>query len=117
MTLDIFAYSILFQTPYQYKRSQRLFGNESMAIVFSLPWALLMWSYVFYYLSRCYSQYSRISVSPTGYGEQDGVIFHCAVAVMLHTHERIYTYLRRGHVGHGGLPGRLGYSDCLAIER
>ena len=63
------------------------------------------------------NQYSPISLSPTGRGEQDGVVFHCAVAVILHTLERIYTYLCRGHVGHGGLPDRLEYSDRLAIER
>ncbi|KAI0289786.1 hypothetical protein B0F90DRAFT_1672279 [Multifurca ochricompacta] len=30
----------------------RVFGLEPMAIIFSLPWALLMWSYVVFYLPR-----------------------------------------------------------------
>jgi len=31
---------------YLYQNTHKLFGLESMAIVFSLPWALLMWSIV-----------------------------------------------------------------------
>ena len=34
------------QADYLYKKSDRVFGLEPMAIIFSLPWALLMWSYV-----------------------------------------------------------------------
>jgi len=47
----------------------------------------------------------------------DGAVFHWAVAVMLHTLERIYTYLRRGRVCHGGLPDSLEHSDHPAIQR
>jgi hypothetical protein len=61
------------------------------------------------------NQYSRISLSLVGRGKQDGVVFPCAVAVMLHTLERSYTYCRRGYVGHNILPGRLERAGRLAI--
>jgi len=35
------------QWHYPFQISRRYFGLELMAIVFSLPWALLMWSCVF----------------------------------------------------------------------
>ena len=58
------------------------------------------------------------STYPGGHGGQDGAVFHCTVAVLLHILlERIYTYLRRGHVSHGGLPDRLEHSERLAIGR
>ncbi len=34
------------QSTYLYLNSHPVFGLEPMAIIFSLPWALLMWSYV-----------------------------------------------------------------------
>ncbi|KAF8487058.1 hypothetical protein DFH94DRAFT_12899 [Russula ochroleuca] len=37
---------------YLYQNSYRIFGLESLAIIFSLPWALLMWSYVIFCLPR-----------------------------------------------------------------
>jgi hypothetical protein len=58
---------------------------------------------------------SRLTLSSTGRGEQDGVVFHCAFAVILHTLKRIYTYFRRGHIGHDILPDRLERADRLAI--
>ena len=50
-------------------------------------------------------------------GERDGAVFPCAVAVMLHTLERSYTYYRRGYVGHNVLPDRLERANRLAIRR
>ena len=32
------------QSTYLYQNSHSVFGLEPMAVVFSLPWALLMWS-------------------------------------------------------------------------
>ncbi|KAI0253111.1 hypothetical protein BJV78DRAFT_241690 [Lactifluus subvellereus] len=49
--------------PYQYERSQRLFGNESMAIVFSLPWALLMWSMVLFSIALLLSCFTHSNAS------------------------------------------------------
>jgi hypothetical protein len=34
------------QSTYLSQSSRRIFGLEAMAIIFSLPWALLLWSYV-----------------------------------------------------------------------
>ncbi|KAI0253108.1 hypothetical protein BJV78DRAFT_1281181 [Lactifluus subvellereus] len=53
---------------YQYENSQRLFSNESMAIVFSLPWALLMWSYVIRYLLLPTNIHGILSLTPGGHG-------------------------------------------------
>ena len=36
------------QATYLSQSSQRIFGLEAMAIIFSLPWALLLWSYVIF---------------------------------------------------------------------
>ena len=55
-------------------------------------------------------------LSSTGRGEQDGVVFHCAVTVILHTLKRIYTYFRRGHIGYDILPDRLERADRLVIR-
>ena len=41
----------LWQSTYLYQNSHRIFGLEPMAIIFSLPWALLMWSYVIFCFS------------------------------------------------------------------
>jgi hypothetical protein len=38
------------QSTYLYQSSQKIFGLEAMAIIFSLPWALLLWSYVISFL-------------------------------------------------------------------
>ena len=40
------------QSTYLYQNAHTTFGLEPMAIVFSLPWALLMWSYVISCLFR-----------------------------------------------------------------
>ena len=40
------------QATYLYENSHKIFGLEPTAILFSLPWALLMWSYVVSCLSR-----------------------------------------------------------------
>ncbi|KAI0253083.1 hypothetical protein BJV78DRAFT_1390005 [Lactifluus subvellereus] len=49
---------------YQYQRSRRIFGYESMAIVFSLPWALLMWSMVSFFVALLLSCFTH-SNAPT----------------------------------------------------
>jgi hypothetical protein len=36
---------------YLYRSSHRIFGLEPMAIIFSLPWALLMWSMVIFFIA------------------------------------------------------------------
>ncbi|KAF8474432.1 hypothetical protein DFH94DRAFT_855629 [Russula ochroleuca] len=36
---------------YLYQNSHRIFGLEPMAIIFSLPWALLMWSIVIFFIA------------------------------------------------------------------
>ncbi|KAI0253076.1 hypothetical protein BJV78DRAFT_238747 [Lactifluus subvellereus] len=51
-------------SPYQYQRSHTIFGNESMAIVFSLPWALLMWSMVLFFAALLLSSFTH-SNAPT----------------------------------------------------
>ncbi|KAI0296406.1 hypothetical protein BC826DRAFT_233003 [Russula brevipes] len=38
---------------YLFKNTHRIFGLEPMAIIFSIPWALLMWSCVISCLPRC----------------------------------------------------------------
>ena len=43
----------LWQSTYLYQNCHRNSGLEPMAIIFSLPWALLMWSYVISCLSWC----------------------------------------------------------------
>ncbi|KAI0253090.1 hypothetical protein BJV78DRAFT_239576 [Lactifluus subvellereus] len=48
---------------YQYQRSRRIFGNESMAIVFSLPWALLMWSMVLFFIGLLLSCFTHSNAS------------------------------------------------------
>jgi hypothetical protein len=42
----VFAQLTLGQSTYLYQNSHADFGLEPMAIILSLPWALLMWSYV-----------------------------------------------------------------------
>jgi len=49
--------------PYLYEHSQRLFGDESMAIVFSLPWALLMWSMVLFFIGLLLSCFTHSNAS------------------------------------------------------
>jgi len=44
---------------YLYRSSQRIFGLEAMAIIFSLPWALLLWSYVISFLKLLLSPHLR----------------------------------------------------------
>ena len=46
------------QSTYLFQSSHRTFGLEPMAIVFSLPWALLMWSYVISCLFRRYTRFT-----------------------------------------------------------
>jgi hypothetical protein len=85
-----------------------------MAIVYSLPWALVMWSYVVRCLPRCTFQLIFTEFSPSWRGGQDGVIFHCTVVVMLHYLEHLDTNLRCSHHGHGGLPHCVVHLDRLA---
>ncbi len=43
--LDLCSWLIAFwQATYLYTHTHRIFGLELMAIIFSLPWALLMWA-------------------------------------------------------------------------
>jgi hypothetical protein len=47
------------QWEYLDRSSQRVFGLEAMAIIFSLPWALLLWSYVISLLKLLLSPHLR----------------------------------------------------------
>ncbi|KAI9509043.1 hypothetical protein F5148DRAFT_815641 [Russula earlei] len=49
---------------YLYQNSHRIFGLEPMAIIFSLPWALLMWSMVVFFIALLLFSFS-ISNVPT----------------------------------------------------
>ena len=51
----------LWQSTYLYQNSHRIFGLEPLAIIHSLPWALLMWSYVISCLPRRCSRITYIN--------------------------------------------------------
>ena len=48
------------QSAYLFHSSHKFFGLEPMAIIFSLPWALLMWSYVIFCLPRRCTRFTSI---------------------------------------------------------
>jgi hypothetical protein len=50
--LNLCADVTLGQSTYLHKNSRKRFGLEPMAIIFSLPWAFLMWSYVVFRSSK-----------------------------------------------------------------
>jgi hypothetical protein len=52
------------QWEYLNRSSRRVFGLEAMAIVFSLPWALLLWSYVISLLKLLLSPHLRNPSAP-----------------------------------------------------
>jgi hypothetical protein len=88
-----------------------------MAVIFSLPWALLMWSYVVLNLPRHYFQLIFPVSPPSLDGGQDGYIFHCTIVVLFHYLELTDTYIRLCVVRHDGSADRGMHSDLLAIER
>jgi hypothetical protein len=52
------------QSTYLSQSSRRIFGLEAMAIIFSLPWALLLWSYVISFLKLLLSPHLRNPSTP-----------------------------------------------------
>ncbi len=67
------------QSAYLYQNSHKIFGLEPLAIIFSLPWALLMWSYAFSYLPK------RCSISRNPLLSGRTVIFSVAMLLFCFT--------------------------------
>ena len=89
-----------------------MFGLEPMAIIFSLPWALLMWSYVISSFRTLLYQYLLNCSSPP---EQVGDIFRRAVALWIRCLEQLDANNCRCDVGPRGCPHRRVHLGHLGV--
>jgi hypothetical protein len=105
----VFDHLTLGQSTYLDQNSHPVYGLEPMAIILSLPWALLMWSYV---ISRFPPRFTFMR--PLLCGGKDGDLLHCAIVFLLQDLKPRDTHLSLDHVGPCGYshhmvhPGRLG---------
>jgi len=90
VTTDICSEVIFGQLSYLPENSHKFFGLEPIAILYCLPWALLMWSYVFSCLSRRRTLLNAMESLPL---VQDGDVFHCSIAFLFHYFKPNDTYL------------------------
>ena len=72
---------LLRQATYLWQSTHPRFGLEPIAIILSLPWALLMWAYVISHFAEiCWSSFAHVPLFSDP-GRQDGDVFHCAAAL------------------------------------
>jgi hypothetical protein len=83
-----------------------------MAIIFSLPWALLMWAYVCRFRWPFFELISLTFESV----RQDGDVFRRAAARMFRHLEPVDTDLYCGDISHGGCPRWVVHPMVLEVR-